>query len=57
MSKSVEPDDIRSMTDQQLVNHATVQERVTPLENELKHRLETYIAVHGAINDGYDLWE
>lgn len=49
--------DVRAMTDQKLVDHVTKQPEVTVLENELKHRLEAYIAVHGALGDGCVSWE
>lgn len=42
-----ESDDIRSMSDKELVEHVTRQESVTPLENELKHRLEHYVEIYG----------
>lgn len=42
-----ESDDIRTMSDKKLIEHVTGQETVTPLENELKHRLEHYVEVYG----------
>jgi hypothetical protein len=35
------------MSDKELVEHVTRQEDVTPLENELKHRLEHYVEIYG----------
>jgi len=43
-------EDVTQMTDTQLVEYTTEQEEVTPLENELAHRLEIYVATYG------DLW-
>lgn len=43
-------EDITQMTDTQLVEYTAEQDEVTPLENELAHRLEIYIATYG------DMW-
>jgi len=47
--------DMTSMTDTQLIEHATAREEVTPLENELAHRLEIFVATFGDLQvEGFD---
>lgn len=50
-------DDIARMTDKELVEYTTEQQNVTPLENELAHRLENYVAIYGDERAGDAEWE
>jgi len=49
--------DLHKMTDEQLVEHTTEKETVTPLENELARRLETYVEIFGDLQGGCEPWE
>ena len=42
-----EQKELLDMNNVELYRHGTAQETVTPLENELLHRLEGYIEIHG----------
>ena len=39
--------DLMRLTDEQLLAYAGMTPRLTPLENELFHRLEIYVATYG----------
>jgi len=42
--------DVGALTDEQLVEYVTGLDEVTPVENELAHRLEIYVALFGDVN-------
>lgn len=46
---------ITGMTDSDLIEHVTRQAEVSPLENELVHRLEIYVATFGDLQLGDDI--
>lgn len=55
--KIEQSDDITRMTDKELVEYTTGLDSVTPLENELVGRLETYLTVYGDTWEGDEAWE
>ena len=48
--------DLKVLTNEELYIHGTMLGKVTPLENELLHRLEQYIDLYGDYtSEAYDL--
>ena len=46
-SESIEPIDVMSLTNFELLRHGFTQKSATLLENELLHRIEAYLGMYG----------
>jgi len=52
--KKIKQKDLTELTNEEIYEHGTMLETVTPLENELLRRLEYYIQQYGDYLGSYD---